>query len=1242
MRTLKKVLALTVVLATVFSLTAFAAFTDADQINESCQDDINLMNALNVMVGDAEGTFRPNGTISRAEAAKMVYVVRNGGVDDKASGWTGMKVFNDVPAGAWYEGYVNYCASLGIIAGVGGNRFNPDGAVTGVELAKMLLVVAGYKPDVQGYTGANWSLNVINDAQQAYMFEGYALAFSASAPRQWAAKLFSNAILKTQTAVYFNGELVNGLSAFGEAKTVGEKYFGLDSKTGILDSTFYTGLTGGLTANKVCEIKNEGGTSVGKFAYNVPASLLGQEVTVVYKETNPGSSATLDDKDTVYNVYATGKTNMVTTTRDAATLSDDGLNLKLANVNGGRAVTYTSGDTVTVLTNGCLTKNPLSITNKNAWGPLFNDSNENVTLILNDNNKIKYAIVDNAHYAFINKIDLDKGLFTLKKADGSVVNLADEEKLKSPTLTGGSTLTFGNTEAGKQQLADYVVVPAGLEAGNLVKYTASIDSGKLVYTFEGMTPATSGAMTVRATDKKSATIGGTAYALGKAAADLNFNEIPDIAAADTYNVFSDGKYAIYVTNESGATANAISGNVAYVLRKSVGATDEWGAAANKVQVLQADGTNKAYAYASKPTGDAGKTYIDFANVSVDGVYEYVVSGEKIYFRSWSYNDVQAVDYNATVTANDKFAESTQRFGAYPTNSSTYIFFIDRDNDVYKVVRTNELKDGAVLSTRAGHTATIRVNNIPTIAFGVSANLGATVGNAVYGFTSSAVKDVVVDGKVVKAINMTLSTGEVIENAVIKGETTPANGTLYKVTPIDNGYSFANPSGDNAKDLTEAKLLAWNSETLQVFVKKPGANVKAEVDETTALYNITADTQIFYVDNTDSPAKLTDAFDYEKQQELKMSIDSKGNIVAMYVFKNVAANTAITTVDAITLPTLYVGEAPSTTMTGVDGKNYTAKLTWEPNKAPSATTEAYTAKILLEAKLGYEFGDVTSVTVGGSSITGANLVISDDKQTLTLTKTDINPSAKRTPITEANVLAAITDATGPIGVNSSKASLLSATVSTGSHTQFSSTAAEVFKDGTATTDKISNPGSATLTGGCTYYVKIALTAEAGYKFDSAVTSIALTGKTNLLAANVTAALSVTDVEHATLTLTYAPAKVAIAPAATSDATKFAITLAAPSVAAGAPTGGTSALTTGVSAKSVAWFSDENCTSAQTAAPTKDETYYAKIVLEAADGYELTLANFVEANIKPTGGAFVSVSSDSETKTVTLILSIAAVD
>ena len=184
MRTLKKVLAMTVVLATLLSISAFAGFSDEDTIDDNFVEAVNLLGALNVMTGDKEGTFRPNDTIMRAEAAKMIYVIRNGGVDDLAAGWTGMTTFSDVPAGAWYEGYVNYCASLGIIAGVGGGKFNPNGAVTGVELAKMLLVVANYKPEIEGYTGAGWNLNVIRDAQTAGMFKGYTLAYSCPAVLQ--------------------------------------------------------------------------------------------------------------------------------------------------------------------------------------------------------------------------------------------------------------------------------------------------------------------------------------------------------------------------------------------------------------------------------------------------------------------------------------------------------------------------------------------------------------------------------------------------------------------------------------------------------------------------------------------------------------------------------------------------------------------------------------------------------------------------------------------------------------------------------------------------------------------------------------------------------------------------------------------------------------------------------------------------------------------------------------------------
>ena len=86
-------------LATLLSISAFAAFSDEESINENFVDAVNLLGALNVMTGDTEGTFRPTSTISRAEAAKMIYVIRNGGVDDKAEGWTGMSTFSDVTPG---------------------------------------------------------------------------------------------------------------------------------------------------------------------------------------------------------------------------------------------------------------------------------------------------------------------------------------------------------------------------------------------------------------------------------------------------------------------------------------------------------------------------------------------------------------------------------------------------------------------------------------------------------------------------------------------------------------------------------------------------------------------------------------------------------------------------------------------------------------------------------------------------------------------------------------------------------------------------------------------------------------------------------------------------------------------------------------------------------------------------------------------------------------------------------------
>ena len=140
MRTMNKIVALSLVLAMALSMMASAAsFKDQATINEDLIDEINLLVNLGVYSeqGTGAGNFEPNMTITRAQAAKMFYVLKNKGVDNGAASWTGMNIFSDVEEGAWYEGYVNYCASTGLIAGTGDGYFNPNGQLTGTELAKL-------------------------------------------------------------------------------------------------------------------------------------------------------------------------------------------------------------------------------------------------------------------------------------------------------------------------------------------------------------------------------------------------------------------------------------------------------------------------------------------------------------------------------------------------------------------------------------------------------------------------------------------------------------------------------------------------------------------------------------------------------------------------------------------------------------------------------------------------------------------------------------------------------------------------------------------------------------------------------------------------------------------------------------------------------------------------------------------------------------------------------------------------
>ena len=96
------------------------------------------------------------------------------GLDDDAENLTtNSTVFSDVAANRWSAGYIGYCVQQGILAGTGNGNFNPEGELTGLAFAKMLLVALGYDPAIEQYVGNDWAVNVSVRADEQGIFEGF-------------------------------------------------------------------------------------------------------------------------------------------------------------------------------------------------------------------------------------------------------------------------------------------------------------------------------------------------------------------------------------------------------------------------------------------------------------------------------------------------------------------------------------------------------------------------------------------------------------------------------------------------------------------------------------------------------------------------------------------------------------------------------------------------------------------------------------------------------------------------------------------------------------------------------------------------------------------------------------------------------------------------------------------------------------------------------------------------------------
>lgn len=144
MKNLKKVLAFVLAFTMVLGFAVSASvFPDVEE-NASYAEAVTILNSLKIMVGDDNGKFNPDDTITRAEVTAVI--VRMTGLEAAANGAKGATAFTDVAADHWATGYINLAYQSGIINGYGDGTFGPSDPVTHEQAIKMIVAALGYTP----------------------------------------------------------------------------------------------------------------------------------------------------------------------------------------------------------------------------------------------------------------------------------------------------------------------------------------------------------------------------------------------------------------------------------------------------------------------------------------------------------------------------------------------------------------------------------------------------------------------------------------------------------------------------------------------------------------------------------------------------------------------------------------------------------------------------------------------------------------------------------------------------------------------------------------------------------------------------------------------------------------------------------------------------------------------------------------------------------------------------------------
>ena len=549
---------------------AGAAFSDQSKIKNT--EAVDACTALNIIGGYPDGSFKPEGNITRAEVTKMICVALNGGKNPAVSTNT-TPTFSDVrnnANAAWAEGYIESCAAQGIVSGVGGGKFAPNGNVTGVQLAKMLLVSLGYKSENEGFTGNAWATNVNVRAAQKGLYDGLEkMDTSAALTRDNAAQMVWNA-LKAYEVEYVTNLIADKDGKLSTQITVQDKIgndnlqqkltllrdkYNADTKEDVILVSVKKNSKGTYT---VKTIKNNETAVSDAVTYTEVAKdytdLLGQKVDVLVKT---------DDNSKVYGIYPTDD-NTVAIKTTIGQLSE----LKTADK--------------TFEVNGDKTKYDAAIKVYDAKG---NASANTVANLMRDN-----GTYNTASTVYLVSNDGDNNV------DRAVVIPAQVAKV---TYVGSSSLTLGNS-IGSIDLDD-IQTYDGIKKDDFVLYTkdadntADSDVAVKVDTVDSTVSATKGTAGEKGYEIK---VDGNWYRVGVTGKNT-------VASKESVRSGDKVKLAVYDGCFYDVDKNAVASNEDILFVKEAGKISSGINSGVEASVLFTDGTEKTITVSKvvDPTND---------------------------------------------------------------------------------------------------------------------------------------------------------------------------------------------------------------------------------------------------------------------------------------------------------------------------------------------------------------------------------------------------------------------------------------------------------------------------------------------------------------------------------------------------------------------------------------------------------------------------------------------------------------